>query len=74
MRWSFSAPAAPAEQTWCTHATCREDQESDLAFMAAALDRQDLREIADAAHQSTVRCRIQPRRGPVRAPLPPRAQ
>lgn len=57
---------------YCTHATCREDQERDLAFMAAALNRKDLRELAAAAHQSTVRCRLQPRKGAVRAPFPPR--
>lgn len=71
MRWGFGAEAGEAAQAWCTHACCREDQERDLAFMGAALNREDLRALADAAHQSTVRCRLQPRKGPVHAPLPP---
>jgi hypothetical protein len=74
MRWGFGADADQAEQKWCTHATCREDQERDLSFIGAALDRRDLRELADAALQSTVRCRLQPRRGAVRAPFPPRKE
>lgn len=70
MRWTFAAEADPAEQKWCQHAICRDDQERDLAFMASALNRKDLRALADAAHQSTVRCRLQPRKGAMRAPLP----
>lgn len=74
MRFGFGAPGDQPEQAWCTHATCREDQERDLAFMGAALNRPELRAIADQAKHSTVRCRLQPRKGPVRAPFPPRAE
>ena len=73
MRWTFSDIGAdPAEQTWCEHACCREDQARDLGFMASAMNRPALRELAEAAHRSTVRCRLQARKGPVRAPFPPK--
>lgn len=70
MRFGFGAEADQAEQAWCQHATCREDQARDLGFMASELNRPELRELAGAAHNSTVRCRLQPRKGAVRAPLP----
>jgi hypothetical protein len=69
MRFGFGAEADQAAQTWCTHASCQEDQARDLGFMASALNRPELRELAAQAHNSTVRCRHQPRKGPVRAPL-----
>jgi hypothetical protein len=71
VRFGYGADADQPAQAWCTHATCREDQALDLAFMGAALNREDLRALADAAHQSTVRCRLQPRKGAIRAPFPP---
>lgn len=74
MRFGYGAEGDPAAQKFCQHATCREDQERDLAYMGAALNRADLRALADQAHQSTVRCRHQPRKGPMRAPFPPRKE
>jgi len=70
VRWTFSADADQAAQTWCEHAICREEQARDLAYLGAALNRNDLRVLAAQAHASTVRCRLQPRKGAVRAPLP----
>ena len=70
MRFGFGAPSDQAAQTWCEHATCREDQAGELAYMGAALDRQDLKDLSKQAYHSTVRCRHQPRKGPVRAPFP----
>lgn len=55
---------------YCQHATCREDTARELAFMGATLWRQDLSALATQAHQSTVRCRHVPRKGPISAPLP----
>lgn len=68
MRFGFGHPGESAG--FCQHHSCREEQALELAFMAGALNRPDLRALADQAHQSTVRCRHQPRKGAVRAPLP----
>jgi len=70
LRFGYGADADQAEQTWCEHAICREEQARDLAYLGAALNRNDLRVLAAQAHVSTVRCRLQPRKGPVWAPLP----
>ena len=62
MRFGFGHegdPLPPAQQ-WCTH--------------GATLNRPELRDLAEQSHQSTVRCRLLPRRGPIRAPFPPRAE
>lgn len=60
-----------ADLKYCQHFSCRLDTASDLAFMGARLFRRDLMQMAGQVHSSTVRCRMQPRRGPIRAPFPP---
>lgn len=41
---------------------------------AASVLRRDLMRMAGEVHLSTVRCRLQPRKGAVRAPFPPTNQ
>ena len=55
---------------YCEHASCRLDTAAELAYMGARLFRRDLMRMAGEVHSSTVRCRMQPRRGPIRAPFP----
>lgn len=70
MRFGFGHSGDQAAQTWCEHETCRDAQAEELAFMGASLNRPELKDLAQQAYTSTVRCRHQPRKGPVRAPLP----
>lgn len=58
------------EPRYCQHFNCRLDTAADLAFMAVRLLRPDLMNMAGEVHMSTVRCRLQPRKGPVHAPFP----
>lgn len=46
----------------------------EFVYRLGLMDGPELRELAGAAHNSTVRCRLQPRKGPVRAPFPPRTR
>lgn len=71
MRWGFGSEAAPAEQRYCQHAICRAHAAEDLVFMGRAMKRPDLLELASQTSISTVRCRLQARKGPIRAPLAP---
>jgi hypothetical protein len=57
---------------YCQHATCRAHTAEELLYMGARLDRKDLQLAAREALRATVRCRHQPRKGPIHAPLPPR--
>lgn len=57
---------------YCTHAICRAHTAEELLYLGARLDRKDLQRAAHEAMRSTVRCRRQPRKGPIHAPLPTR--
>lgn len=67
----FGHHAAPADTKYCTHATCRTDNATELAWMAFTLQREDLLTAAIESPKATVRCRHTPRHGPIRAPFPP---
>lgn len=54
---------------YCQHALCRAHTAEELAFMAQTLWRRDLMQLAREAATSTVRCRRQPRKGPIHAPF-----
>jgi len=60
------------EQKYCTHASCRTDAATELAYAGAVLQRKDLRDAAREVYSSTVRCRHQPRKGALKAPFPTR--
>ena len=55
---------------YCEHAICRAHTAEELIWMGHRLIRRDLLRLAGEAMSSTVRCRLQPRKGPVHAPLP----
>jgi hypothetical protein len=57
-------------QRYCQHILCQAHTAEELLYMARMLMRPDLAELALVADQSTVRCRRQPRKGPIRPPLP----
>lgn len=59
--------AAPVR--YCQHATCRCHAVEELAWMARKLRRPDLMRRAVDAQTATVRCRLQPRKGPIHAPF-----
>jgi hypothetical protein len=56
---------------YCQHATCRAHAFEELAWMARRLMRPELLGHASEALRATVRCRRQPRKGPIHAPFPP---
>lgn len=53
------------KQRYCQHAICRAHTAEELMFMARRLMRHDLAKLASEVTQSTVRCRLQPRKGPI---------
>lgn len=57
---------------YCQHAICRAHTAEELLYMGLRLFRRDLVVLAREVDSSTVRCRLQPRKGPIHAPLPSR--
>jgi hypothetical protein len=62
------------EKRYCQHANCRLDTAVELAYMGSLLLRKDLLILAGQVNESTVRCRLVPRKGPIHAPLPTRRE
>lgn len=54
---------------YCQHAICRAHTAEELLYMGARLDRRDLQRAARESLSATVRCRRQPRKGPIHAAL-----
>lgn len=55
---------------YCQHGICRTDTLEELVALGLATRRRDVLDAANHTMQATVRCRLLPRKGPVRAPLP----
>lgn len=59
---------------YCKHEDCRAETKSELAYLAAKLDRPDIAKMAANVDSSEVRCRHVPSKGQcgtgVNAPLP----
>lgn len=59
-----------SEQKYCNHASCQAHAAEELLHAGRTLYRPELFEHAREAMHATVRCRMVPRKGPIRAPFP----
>lgn len=69
-------PAEKPSPRYCAHPDCRIDAFEEMVFMAAELQRADIsRQAFECLHPDVqVVCRRTPRKGPIRAQLPERAE
>lgn len=54
---------------YCQHALCRAHTAEELAHMGRRLIRADILKLAAEALRATVRCRREPRKGPIHVPF-----
>jgi len=56
-------------KSYCQHPLCRAHTAEELLFMGRRLFRPDIAKLAADAMRSSVRCRRQPRKGPIHVPF-----